>query len=80
MSSSGSGEVVVEHDVGRAEAFGAAQRQQSGIARPRTDEIHFAEICWHDVSYGNCKSLCGESQVLKWRIARNVTVIQIVVR
>ena len=48
----GSGEVVVEHDVGRAEAFGAAQREQPGIAGAGADEIHFADVCGHAICDG----------------------------
>ena len=46
----GAGEVVVEDDVGRAEAFGAAERQQPGIAGPGADEVHFAVWISHVIS------------------------------
>ena len=37
-------QVVVQHDVGRREAFEAAHGDQAGIARPCADEIHDAPV------------------------------------
>ena len=48
----GSGEIVVEHDVGRAEAFGTAQRKQPGVARTGADEVDCAVVCGHAICYG----------------------------
>ena len=46
----GAGEVVVEDDVGRAEAFGAAERQQPGVAGTGADEVHSAVWISHVIS------------------------------
>ena len=35
-------QVVIKHDIGRAEAFGAAQRYEPRIAWACADEVHFA--------------------------------------
>ena len=46
----GTGEVVVEDDVGRAEAFGAAEGQQPGIPGAGADEVHSAVWISHVLS------------------------------
>jgi hypothetical protein len=42
------GQVVVEHDIGNSQALSAAQCQQPGIAGPRADQKHFAELLGHE--------------------------------
>jgi hypothetical protein len=45
----GAGEVVVEDDVGDAEAFSAAKCQQPGVAGARANEVHFAVRLVHSL-------------------------------